>query len=100
MADAQHTPTPWLLDGRLVYSLQDDARGRPTNRFSAHLDPGFGRDGLTPDTELDANAAFIVRACNAHEALVAALKGVLRVADRKTDEFDAARAALRLAEGK
>lgn len=32
-------------------------------------------------------------------ALVAALEGVVRVADRKTDEFDAARAALALAKG-
>lgn len=31
--------------------------------------------------------------------LLAALKGVLRVADRQTDEFDAARAAIAKAEG-
>jgi hypothetical protein len=31
--------------------------------------------------------------------LLAALQGVLRVADRKTDEFDAARAAIRKAKG-
>jgi hypothetical protein len=40
------------------------------------------------------NAEFIVRACNSFDDLVMALQGVLRVADRKTDEFDAARAAL------
>lgn len=33
------------------------------------------------------------------DALLEALKGVLRVADRKTDEFDAARAAIAKAEG-
>lgn len=33
------------------------------------------------------------------DALLEALKGVLRVADRKTDEFDAARAAITKAEG-
>ena len=33
------------------------------------------------------------------DELVAALKGVIRVADRKTDEFDAARAAIAKAEG-
>lgn len=32
-------------------------------------------------------------------ALLAALQGVIRVADRKTDEFDAAHAALALATG-
>lgn len=31
--------------------------------------------------------------------LLAALRGVLRVADRKTDEFDAARAAIKKATG-
>ena len=33
------------------------------------------------------------------DELAAALKGVIRVADRKTDEFDAARAAIAKAEG-
>lgn len=33
-------------------------------------------------------------------ALVSALKGVVAVADRKTDEFDAARAAISLAESR
>ena len=32
--------------------------------------------------------------------LLEALKGVVRVADRKTDEFDAAHAAINKAEGK
>lgn len=43
-------------------------------------------------------AAFIARACNAHEALVEALKGVIKVADRKTAEFDAAKSAIKLSE--
>ena len=33
------------------------------------------------------------------DALLEALKGVLRVADRKTDEFDAARAVIKQVEG-
>lgn len=42
-----------------------------------------------------------VEAVEAHrDALLAALKGVIRVADRKTDEFDAARAAIAKAEGR
>jgi hypothetical protein len=39
-------------------------------------------------------AAKITHRYNAHDALVAALEGVIRVADRKTVEFDAAHAAL------
>ena len=41
-----------------------------------------------------ANAAFIVKAANCHDELVAALQGVLRVANRQTTEFHAARAAI------
>ena len=43
----------------------------------------------------EANARLIAAAPD----LIAALKGVLRVADRATDEFDAARAAIAKAEG-
>lgn len=39
------------------------------------------------------------QAAHCHE-LLAALKGVVRVADRQTAEFDAARAAIAKAEGK
>jgi hypothetical protein len=46
-----------------------------------------------------ANAARIALTWNCHDDLLAALKGVLRVADRATDEFDAARAAIAKAEG-
>jgi hypothetical protein len=44
--------------------------------------------------DLKANARLIAAA----PELLEALKGVLRVADRKTDEFDAARAAIAKAE--
>jgi hypothetical protein len=47
-------------------------------------------------TDLSAECARL-RSINAE--LLAALKGVLAVADRKTDEFDAARAAIARAEG-
>jgi hypothetical protein len=50
-----------------------------------------------PDDDLrDANALLIAAAPD----LLAALKAVVRVADRKTVEFDAARAAIAKAEGK
>jgi hypothetical protein len=41
----------------------------------------------------------IVRLAEEREVLLAALLGVLRVADRATDEFDAARAAIAKAQG-
>lgn len=70
---ATHTPTPWKV--------------HPTvnqHRYNAALD--FGPSGIAVgvvwgpfekramDAETEANAAFIVRACNAHDELVAALK--------------------------
>jgi len=46
-------------------------------------------------TSRNANA----RLCSAAPDLLAALKAVVRIADRKTVEFDAARAAIAKAEG-
>lgn len=46
-------------------------------------------------------AAFIVRACNSHEALINALDGVLEYVDEAAiDEIAAAKEALKQAEGK
>jgi hypothetical protein len=50
--------------------------------------------GLPPE-EVEANINLIVAAPD----LLAALEGVLRVADRQTAEFDAARAAIAKARG-
>lgn len=55
----------------------------------------FGDVRGGPDVAL-ANAKLL----NAAPDLLEALRGVLRVADRKTDEFDAARAAIAKAEGR
>lgn len=80
MTTQQHTPTPWYEINNVLFGPSGKA-------------VDIGHVYRTTD------AAFIVRACNAHDSLVAALEGVIRVADRKTDEFDAARAALKLARG-
>jgi hypothetical protein len=54
-----------------------------------------------------ANAEFIVRACNSHDALVTASRALADVAERNTDDTDeweaaisAVRAAIALATGK
>lgn len=70
-ATAQHTPTPWVHDPVLpahVYS--DDATGSIVATCT-----GFSF-APRPEAEKRANAAFIVRACNAHDELVAALRMV------------------------
>jgi hypothetical protein len=81
MSDAKHTPTPWLAyhapgaaeiglnaaEGRIIGGIYDMAWRE-------------NRKGVSEVTH--ANAAYIVRAVNAHEALVAMvreLRGLVRV---------------------
>lgn len=70
---ARHTPTPWHIHRKADASENDlpwiaGHMGRPL-AFITH------ETILREDLErANANAAFIVRACNAHDELVAALK--------------------------
>lgn len=66
-SNAQHTPTPWFLSGSGI-RIRDKS---PEGNDIAWAEPNFagGFDDVSR-----ANAAFIVRACNAHEELVAALE--------------------------
>jgi hypothetical protein len=92
MAIAQHTPLPWHKD---IHGHIGDSKG--TNIASTWTTPD---DNCPEGRPATANAAFIVRACNAHYDLLEALKAVVKIADRKTKEFDDARAAIAKAEGK
>lgn len=75
----QHTPTPWEAipakdrDGDETISIRGDAE------FIATLDT-VSIDGspYRLPANGEANAAYIVRACNAHEELVAAVREVIR----------------------
>jgi len=93
--NAQHTPTPWHTgEGkaeRIIYAADGFAVADATVFHGLHVE--------SPT----ANAAFIVRACNAHDELVAALKGLLDdmrdirgidPEEYKPESFAAARAAL------
>ena len=64
---AAHTPTPWATEGSFVIH---PASGMTVADCQLHRD--------TPEEkgEDNANAAFIVRACNSHAALVEALKAI------------------------
>jgi len=68
---AEHTPTPWRLDKQNP-SLLRDAKGLYVAKISE---------------ELPADAAFIVRAVNAHEALLKALKACVASLQRDTEDF-------------
>ena len=68
----KHTRTPWFLATGCSTTINiDDAKGLAgaRNYYLATVTHG------DPD-ELQANAEFIVRACNSHDALVAALKAM------------------------
>lgn len=68
--NAQHTPTPWI-EQEMPIGCND--------RITA--DDGEGTTVCEFPYGLDANAAFIVRACNAHEELIAALRDDVKAMD-------------------
>jgi len=82
-----HTPSPWDIGmalGDVMHIVTPDC----------HICEMANWD-LAYQAERDANARLIAAAPD----LLEALQGVLRVADRATDEFDAARAAIAKAIG-
>lgn len=92
---AQHTPGPWGISSQSVSTIkQFDFMGETSVLIASAQ--GHDNSGFFPSyDERDANARLIAAAPD----LLEALKGVLRVADRATDEFDAARAAIAKATG-
>jgi hypothetical protein len=85
-----HTPTPWEWRNDQTY-----------NKGQWSIMPGVliveGTDGTPDGDEIDrANAAFIVRAVNAHDKLVEALRRALdeAVADEMDEWYANAKAAL------
>ncbi|HWK65363.1 MAG TPA: hypothetical protein VNS34_10505 [Rhizobiaceae bacterium] len=81
MTEQKHTPTPWEVQGKYIYA---------TGTVDTFCGPVIGVIAVCEETqETDsegrtwsaggdalANAAFIVRAVNSHEALVKALKAL------------------------
>jgi hypothetical protein len=61
--EAKHTELPWHVAGNIV-----------TESHGVAIAKCFDRGYETPDVL--ANAAFIVRACNSHDALLAACEAV------------------------
>ena len=80
-----HTPAPWRAAGGNVFADTNRYYERPIAQIGVPLDKSDNRV-----EELEANARLIAAA----PELLAALRGVVRVADRATAEFDAARAAI------
>ena len=83
--ETKHTPGPWIIGNPTEIHDVDGTRIVMCCQTS---------DDVTDDAS-EANARLIAAA----PELLEALKGVVRVADRATDEFDAARAAIAKATG-
>lgn len=64
-AQGQHTPTPWYAKGFAIFSKECDEL--------ATLNCGYHEKGIGQGMYQEANAAFIVRAVNAHEELLGEL---------------------------
>lgn len=84
----KHTPGPWSVN----------VIGQHWNNKSLkHIEVTFGQDGeCICDTVYNPSDAKLISAA---PDLLEALQAVIRVADRQTDEFDMARAAISKALG-
>jgi len=95
----KHTPTPWH------FTKEVDEMGNPVWDITTDpVDDGWIiAHTLTQSKEDKANASFIVRAVNAHEALVEALEAALNMLDNGTkpsfQSLNKMNEALKLAKG-
>lgn len=77
-----HTKTPWFLDGNMILGSEVvHTNGRERNSIgissASYSECVCEVQGSLELPHPQANAAFIVRACNSHEALVGALNTAL-----------------------
>ncbi len=84
---SKHTPTPWVNELSADGSIRQEETGRSICEFPYDW----------PEDKF--NAAFIVRACNAHDELVAALESIAEGCSFPADDVqkairDRARTAL------
>ena len=72
---SSHTPTPWHVNR----ALTRDGSALWANVYSETNDDSYNIIAHMQDGDKLANASFIVRAINAHEALVEALEAMLGI---------------------
>jgi hypothetical protein len=94
----KHTPLPWHFQDEYIRADSENMDDSGNIVADVYVKPSSTHDDI-----MQANAAFIVRACNSHYEMLAALKGMLSIADRYTGvclkEIDNARAAIAKAKG-
>lgn len=89
-----HTKDPWV---RLHESASDIAKEIESRTFphNGFMEAAYVGDRVCSEAQfLELKAALAGVNPDGAKDLIEALEGVIRVADRKTDEFDAAHAAL------
>jgi hypothetical protein len=77
---AQHTPTPWRTDGRVIFNNPGNVIAATVNKDWPH-----GYKTSIASEEERANAAYIVKCVNAHEELLNTLQYVRKFYQ---DNFD------------
>lgn len=90
----KHTALPWYVE---CFGEDDiiNIRARPEKGLATHI---VYMDYNSEETK--ANAAFIVKACNNHEILLAALKELYENCEAAGKYLDKAHKAIKQAEGK
>jgi len=84
---AEHTKTPWFVSSTCL--ICDEGAAIVANLFPMNpITCGVGLD------ESEANAEFIVRACNNYDSLLAALAKIQKLADRALGQNDMHRGKL------
>ena len=109
MSEAKHTPTPWgwyAEDSSMVILCGHNQSGDldPMEQHVASITPCQACQDRTKDknvwtwgrctTPTEANAAFIVRAVNAHDELAEALRGLIEACTAEFNEKGAGGYAL------
>ena len=85
--NTQHTPTPWIDETASNPLSSTDGRHYIWSDMDNENDKCVA---IVPD---EANAAFIVRACNAHDELVATMRQIV-IEATESPNCDAVRVAL------
>ena len=76
----QHTPTPWEIEPQTTTVVKPDKTNRIPSTIAIVKDPN---DNMHQTEIAKANAEFIVRACNSHDALLKACKGLMLELEKK-----------------
>lgn len=99
MSETKHTPGPWeQSDNQIEHEGMLICTVTSSDDFPCIVDDEQQTEAEAR-ASVDLECAWNARLISAAPDLLDALKGVLRVADRKTVEFDAARAAIAKATG-